>query len=143
LTLAGDAAAIHTAAARAVEVEWRQAAASAAARGPLQAAVTACEHKQERLLAALYEGNAPALVNERLRQVQDELAAARAALDAAGTAVEPLSVDDLVVDIRTALETWQDDFAWISRLQGRLVVPADPAAPVILEVLGQRHVLAV
>jgi site-specific DNA recombinase len=116
-----------------------RAAAAAALRTPAQARIHELEQRQERLLEALYAGSAPALINERLRQVQDLLDVARSDLAAAGGEVPILSAADVAAEMRALLTATEADLTWVGILGGRIEVPAE--GPVRLAVMGHVFVL--
>jgi hypothetical protein len=130
---------IDQAAAGAAESGRQRAAAAAALRTPAQTRIHELEQQQERLLEALYAGSAPALINERLRQVQDLLDVARAELAAAGCEVLQFTADEVAAEMRAMLASTEADLAWVGIMGGRIEVPAD--GPVRLAIMGHVFVL--
>ncbi len=103
---------------------------------PIQAEIRELEHKQERLLESLYAGAAPALVNERLTQVQSQLEAALGRL----AAVSPTSP---MVDPRTVQEALEGllgredlDLGAARGFVEVISLPATNGAPPVLRAFG-------
>ncbi len=137
LAMSKDTDAIEIAALRLAEAEWKEAKRQSEDRAPIEQEIRNLEHKQSRLLEALYEGNAPALINERLRQIQIDLDEAEARLEQIGNSTEPVPAADLAQGIVGALAAGAVDLLKLRTLIGRIELPADPDAAPRLEGFGE------
>ncbi len=121
--------------------EARQRAARDAA--PLEREIRELEHRQERLLESLYAGAAPALINERLGQVQAQLEAALKRLRSQAPAVRMVDPAALERALRTILESADLDLVAVRGVVESITLPADCGAPPVLRAFGVDFPLAV
>jgi site-specific DNA recombinase len=141
--VAADPRVIQAAALRAAQEDLVERQRAAVDARPIQAEIRELEHKQERLLDSLYAGSAPALVNERLAQVQVQLEVALARL----TAVAPTTamVDPRAVELALEgiLGAGEIDLRMVRGFVGGIELPADPEAPPVLRAFGVAFALEV
>lgn len=143
LEMSKDKDAIEIAALRLAEAEWKEATRQSEDRAPVEQQIRDLEHKQSRLLEALYEGNAPALINERLRQIQNDLEDANRQLENIGTSTKPIPAVELVQGITGALAAGAVDLMKLRGLIGQIVLPADPDQAPALEGFGEEFGLEI
>lgn len=141
--MARDTDAIRLAAERLAETELRDSQRLANDRSPVQQELQDLQHKQTRLLEALYEGSAPALINERLSQVQVALEDAQGRLDGIGSTMEPTPAKDLAQDIRGVLQAGAVDLVLLQGLLERITLPADPDQTPVLHSFGKKFELKI
>lgn len=116
------------------DLEERQRAAQDAR--PIELEIRELEHKQERLLDSLYAGAAPALVNDRLNQIQTQLEAAQrrlAAVTPTATMVDLRAVEHALTSI---LGKEDFDLRMVRGFVDAVVLPAAPNQPPVLRAFG-------
>lgn len=106
-------------------------------RVPVEAEISDLERKRERLFEALYAGNAPALINERLEQVERTLQAARVRMADIGENIESIDAQDVRRELCLAFETASTDLHRIREVVTCITLPAEIDEPITLEAFEQ------
>jgi site-specific DNA recombinase len=136
--------AIRAAAERIAEHEALEARRRAADRAPIEAKVRELLARQQRFADAIGTGTgAPEVLVERLKATEAELTVARAALEAIGTAVDPLPVELVEEAIHDHLAAGAVDLLKVRPTIERIVLPADHEAPPMLHVYGAAFPLTI
>lgn len=143
VTMAADAKSVASAGRVLAARESRAAWVQSSKLNPARQEIRSLERKQEKLLESLYAGGAPALINRRLVQIEAQLEEARAALDAVGKEIVPMSAADLADVIRGDLEAGADDLGRPAAFVEWIILPADPGQPPIMRAFNRDFSLSI
>ncbi len=135
--MSNDLIAIKVAAKRIADKELEEAQRLSKDRAPIEQQVHDLEHKQNKLIDALYEGNAPSLINERLKQIQDELSEVQNRLHNIGGGTEPISADEIISVITATLANGDVDLTQLKGVFDSIVIPENPDESVTITAFGE------
>ena len=142
LSMAEHPEAVRIAALQIVETEWKGAREVAAERSPIESQIADLKLKESRLLEALYAGNAPAVINSKLRAIQDDLEVAHTQLLNIGAATSPMSLNAVTGSLASSLRAGAVDLFALCGLIEKINLPLDHCSPPVLIAFAQRFELS-